>query len=227
MVLVFDLDDTLYSELTYVKSGFWAVAEYLSDSSVLDKNEAFDKLNFFLEKEGRGNVFNSVLESYNLLSKKKVKKCLSVYRTHKPSIKVDNSAVSCLKKFSAYPKYLVTDGNKIVQRNKVEALQIKKYFKKIFLTHNYGVRHSKPSPYCLIKIAEKEKLSEYNQIIFIGDNPNKDFIGIKPLGFKTIRIRQGMFETLTLDKKHEAHIEIKNLSEIDNNLLDKLNSDEC
>ena len=227
MVLVFDLDDTLYRELTYVKSGFWAVAEYLSDSSILDKNEAFDKLNYFLEKEGRGNVFNSVLESYNLLSKRKVKKCLSVYRTHQPSIKVDNSALKCLKRFADYPKYLVTDGNKIVQRNKVEALQIEKYFKKIFLTHNYGLKHSKPSPYCLIKIAEKEKLSEYSQIIYIGDNPNKDFIGIKPLGFKTIRIRQGMFEALTLDKKHEAHIEIKNLSEIDNNLLDKLNSDEC
>lgn len=227
MVLVFDLDDTLYSEVTYVKSGFWAVAEYLSNNFALDQSEVFNKLNFFFKKEGRGKVFNLLLENYNMLSKKKVKKCLSVYRTHKPFIKVDDSAIKCINRFAAYPKYLVTDGNKNVQQNKIEALQIKQYFKKTFLTHNYGVKHSKPSPYCFLKIAEKEKLSEYNQIIYIGDNPNKDFTGIKPLGFKTIRIRQGMFETLTLDKKHEAHIEIKSLSEIDNNLLDKLISDEC
>ena len=32
MIIVFDLDDTLYEEITYVRSGFKAVASYLSQT---------------------------------------------------------------------------------------------------------------------------------------------------------------------------------------------------
>ena len=35
-VVVFDLDDTLYKEVDYVRSGFMAVAQHLGDDSLLD-----------------------------------------------------------------------------------------------------------------------------------------------------------------------------------------------
>ena len=59
-------------------------------------------------------------------------------------------------------------------------------------------------------------------MFYIADNPKKDFIGIKPLGFKTIRIRQGMFKNLEADESQKAHCEIKSLDEIEQTLLNKL-----
>ncbi|MBC8490807.1 MAG: HAD hydrolase-like protein [Bacteroidetes bacterium] len=59
-------------------------------------------------------------------------------------------------------------------------------------------------------------------IVYIGDNPNKDFIGIKPLGFKTIRVLTGNHRFEKLDNMHEAHLSINSLDEIDNQLLRKL-----
>ena len=37
-VIVFDLDDTLYDEIEYVKSGFIQVANYFSYEFEIDKN---------------------------------------------------------------------------------------------------------------------------------------------------------------------------------------------
>ena len=39
MIIVFDLDDTLYEETTYVKGGFTAVANYLFQTYHLDNPE--------------------------------------------------------------------------------------------------------------------------------------------------------------------------------------------
>ncbi len=37
--VVFDMDDTLYDEMTFVQSGFRSVAQYLSTRFNLDKGE--------------------------------------------------------------------------------------------------------------------------------------------------------------------------------------------
>ncbi|WP_214515343.1 hypothetical protein, partial [Mycobacterium tuberculosis] len=42
MIVVFDLDDTLYDELTYVQSGFQAVAGYLRDTYGMPAGKALD-----------------------------------------------------------------------------------------------------------------------------------------------------------------------------------------
>ena len=39
MILVFDLDDTLYSEITYVKSGLKEVSIFLNKDFELDKHK--------------------------------------------------------------------------------------------------------------------------------------------------------------------------------------------
>lgn len=87
------------------------------------------------------------------------------------------------------PLYIVTDGNKIVQNNKIEALNLRKHIKKDFITHRFGKKHSKPSTYCFEKIRKLENVNP-EDIVYIGDNPNKDFVNIKELGFRTIRIKK-------------------------------------
>jgi len=211
-VIVFDLDDTLYDELDFVKSGFNEVSEFLSKKFNIPKNKCYEIMINELQY-GRGEIFDNTLKKYNIFSKKLVKQCISRYRSHKPKIHLFHSAIKCLKKLDIFPLYIVTDGNKIVQKNKVKALKIQKKVKFIFITSNYTLKNAKPSPYCFFKICELEKTSPQN-IIYIGDDPSKDFVKIKQKGFKTIRVLTGKFKNEKYSKQFDADLTIKSLEEL-------------
>jgi putative hydrolase of the HAD superfamily len=217
MILVFDLDDTLYEELTFVRSGFWTVAYHLEANYNIPAEHCYQQMIKKLE-EGRGQVFDDVLKKYAVYSKQAVSRCLSVYRGHKPSIQLDTEAEACLQRFKDYPVYIVTDGNKLVQKRKLEALGLYSRIKFCFRTYQFGVKHSKPSPHCFLNICKREKVSP-NKVAYVGDNPNKDFVGIKPLGFKTIRIVKGPYATLTKPSEFEADYRIHSLDELTEGFL--------
>ncbi|NOU66732.1 HAD-IA family hydrolase [Paenibacillus sp. LMG 31461] len=219
-VLVFDLDDTLYEELTYVRSGFLAVADFVEQQLGINSKEAFD-LMWKALGQGRGHIFDEMLRHFNGYSKKHVHQCVQAYRTHTPEITLDPAAERCLERFKDYPVYIVTDGNKMVQHNKLRALCLYERIQFCFVTHRYGIKHAKPSPYCFEKIAKWEEVKP-EEIVYIGDNPAKDFIGIKALGFRTVRIMQGNHKDVEKEEKYEAHVRISSLDELTSNLLDQL-----
>lgn len=221
MIVVFDMDDTLYDEITYVESGFRTVCDFLHQTFKAPKQKCFELMMKELKKNGRGKIFNVALEKYGILNKTNIRKCVSIYRTHTPDIELNKEAIDCFKRFHDYPKYVVTDGNKIAQGRKVDALGLKQMMKKVFITHQYGLSSSKPSPYCFFKIMEMENSNPQN-IVYIGDNPNKDFVGIKPLGFKTIRIRKGDYMNEKVSLKYDAQISIDSLDELTPSLLNDL-----
>jgi putative hydrolase of the HAD superfamily len=217
MVIVFDLDDTLYDEMTFVHSGLLAVSKYLEKYFMIPVVASQD----FLKKRiiyGREGILDDILRHFNLYNKKNVRKCLSTYRGHKPEIQIYPDAELCLNNLSRYPKYIVTDGNKLVQHNKVLALDLYNKVDFVFITHRYGLKHAKPSPYCFYKICKRERVSP-DQVVYIADNPNKDFVGIKPLGFKTIRVLQGPYKDLKKTPEFEADYNIRSLAELDVELL--------
>lgn len=211
-VIVFDLDDTLYDEIEYVKSGFMAVAEHFYPK---EPNAMFEVMLEILERDGRGRVFDETLARFGVYSKTNVKKALAIYRSHSPKIKLNADAKEMLEyyKMKGTPLYIVTDGNKNVQANKLKALGLDKWIKKAFVTHRYGKIHAKPSPYCFLKIAAFEGVKS-EEILYIADNVNKDFVGIKKLGFRTICIRQGMFKYVQKSKEFLAEKEIDSLTEL-------------
>lgn len=214
MILIFDLDDTLYPELTYVHSGFDAVARFLEKEYRIPPGDSLPVMHRELEQNGRGSVFDIVLEKYNLYSARNVGKCLKAYRFHTPVISLHEDAVEVLERNQASSQYLVTDGNKIVQGKKVAALKLGDVFKKVFITHRFGVDKAKPNPYCFLKISEIERAEPAN-IVYVGDNPRKDFVEIKKLGFRTVRVKRGMFKDLVLSREYEADICVNDLREID------------
>jgi putative hydrolase of the HAD superfamily len=211
MILVFDLDDTLYNEMDFIKSGFNAVSNYLSNTYGLPSTSV-DMFTFFNE-DGRSQIFNKTLKKYNIFSVDKLRKCVSIYRYHKPNIEIYDSAKRCIQRFLSWTKYIVTDGNKLVQANKVNALNIKQFFKHIYITRNYGIDKEKPSPYCFKKIQAKENVQAKN-IVYIGDNSNKDFINLKKIGIRTIRIKQGFYKDVFLTRDHEAEYIISSFDEL-------------
>jgi len=218
MVLVFDLDDTLYEELTFVKSGFKAVAVYLNDQYSIPVETGFE---FMFQKLplGRGRIFDDLLTHHGIYKKDLVRKCVSIYRLHRPEISLYPEADACLERFRDYPLYIVTDGNKLVQEIKIRALGLDKRVKFAYITHRYGIKNAKPSPYCFLKICQREKVTP-KEVVYIADNPYKDFVGIKPLGFKTIRMMTGNYKNEELEKKFEAEYRLNSFSELTENFIE-------
>lgn len=212
-VIVFDLDDTLYDEITYVKSGFRAVAEYFHPQ---EPNAMYALMLEVLERDGRGKVFDNTLAHFGVYSKTNVKKALAIYRSHTPEIELNADAKAILVSYKSknIPLYIVTDGNKNVQAKKLKALGLEMWIKKAFVTHRYGKINAKPSPYCFLKIAQLEGLKS-EEIVYIADNINKDFVSIKKLGFRTICIKQGMFVSAQKPIEFHAERDITSLKELE------------
>jgi putative hydrolase of the HAD superfamily len=221
MVLVFDLDDTLYEEMSYVRSGFQAVGTFMNHRWGVPEGESAKAMGIVLAREGRGRVFDMVLEEYGLRTSVNVRACVSAYRNHDPKIELWAAAKRCLGRFKTTPMYVVTDGNKIVQGRKASALAVDRYVKKVFRTHSYRTMHVKPSPYCFELIAGREGVDP-SEICYVGDDPHKDFVGIKPKGFKTVRVLTGKHSETVLDSAHEAHMTVKCLDELSPILVDEI-----
>ncbi len=214
MILIFDLDDTLYEEITFVRSGFYKVAEYALKEWGIPLNSSIHEMNNILVNKGRGKIFNEWLSTNNKYNKRNLKKCISLYRSHIPDIKVCKSAEYILNKYhKKYSMYIVTDGNKLVQYNKIAALKISQFFNKVFITHRYGLQAAKPSIYCFKKIKNLAKC-DWKDMLYVGDNPNKDFVNLKPLQVKTIRILKGSFSHLRRESKYEADLDIYSLYDL-------------
>lgn len=212
MIIVFDLDETLYNEKDFIIGGFKEVAKYLENNYGLNHQKT---MFFMIEKLKltRNKILDSLLIENKIYSSELRKKCISLYRYHKPNLAIYKDAKKFLKICKETPKYVVTDGNKLVQKNKILSLNLDKYFKKCLITHQYGLKYSKPSTYCFNKICSFENVQP-NDILYVGDNPKKDFVNIKKEGFKTVRLLRGENKNVSLENSFEADKIIKNYEEL-------------
>ena len=191
-VWVFDLDDTLYPEISFVKSGFAAVANFLSPKCNSKVEELEAHLLRILEEQGRGKVFNRLLEERSIRGVA-VPELLKVYRYHLPNIyphTATQDLLSHVLHVTGRKPHLVTDGHRLVQRSKVRALGIGSEFRRCWFTRDFGVKNEKPSPLVFRKIAEVEGVSE-GSLIYVGDDPSKDFLAVNEMGGVTIRVKTG------------------------------------
>jgi putative hydrolase of the HAD superfamily len=209
MILIFDLDDTLYSEESYAVSGYKAVSKYIFLTYGVPENESLDILLKALENGQRTDAFQILLASKEL-PRDALSRCIASYRKHVPEIHLNIEAKRVLAKYSGIHKYLVTDGNKIVQSNKVRALKLDQIMERCFITHAYGLNASKPSTYCFQKIKEIEGV-DWADLVYVGDDPRKDFVNLKPLGVTTIRVLTGRHAQLNVPEKFDAEYRISSI----------------
>lgn len=214
MVIIFDLDDTLYPEAQFVNSGLNAVALFGEEIFGWPAKESLLFMTHTLKNEGRDFIFNKWLSHHNSLTKTLLKKCVSVYRTHVPNISLDSDIKNLIRKYSEqYPIYLVTDGNKVVQYNKVCSLDILPFFKGLYITHRFGIKNAKPSLHCFDLIRKRED-SDWRSLIYIGDNPLKDFVNLNLMGSLTIRVLTGMHKDMNAPSNYEGKIKISSLLDL-------------
>jgi putative hydrolase of the HAD superfamily len=213
MIPIFDLDDTLYPENTFVESGFRAVADMLAINFGWDRQHSFDRMMVTLQHRGRGAVFDELLRSHDAYTVRQVQHCVQAYRQHQPEISLFAAAKAFLEENRGRKMYLVTDGNKCVQANKVKSLQLGDYFKKIFITHRYGVLKAKPSVYCFDLIRNIEGC-KWNEMAYIGDNPAKDFVNLNLKGVFTVRVLTGEHANVVAKPGFDANTCIEGLENL-------------
>ena len=124
MIIIFDLDDTLYPELTYVHSGFRAVAKAATARFGGDPKQAFALMLDSLDKSGRGRQFNDLAAGLGVSGKAAVQWMVKIYHHHIPDIVLPASSDKVLHALDSNPLYLVTDGHKVVQSRKISALNL-------------------------------------------------------------------------------------------------------
>lgn len=176
-VYIFDLDDTLYKEIDFLKSAYKEIAEMIGHP------EAFD---FMLDSYLYGeNAFNSVIEKYHLLFS--VDQLLEIYRKHKPDISLDKDTIATLDALKARGVILclLTDGRSVTQRNKIEALGLYRWIAKENILISEEFSHGKPSIECYQYFLDRYPNAEFTAV---GDNPAKDFLTPNQLGWATICI---------------------------------------
>lgn len=197
--VVFDLDDTLYDEIEYCKSGFLAAAKFISNWPGSPTSE---QINNTLWKQftagNRTKTFNAALDELKIpYNENLIIEMVKIYRSHKPDIKLPQDSREALNRLGKkYTLGLLTDGFLPAQKLKTQALDIEKYFKSIIYTEELGRDCWKPSPAGFIKIMDNLDAKPENTV-YIADNEEKDFIAPNQLGILTIQlIRPARLHTL-------------------------------
>ena len=186
----FDLDDTLYEELAFVRSGFGAVADFVASRGAIEASEAREVMEKTLAEQGRGKVFDVLIEGAGLQGVVAPLTLVHIYRTHAPSIELQEDAVVVLSELRSRGALLgvITDGMGSVQRRKLEALDVDRYVDLSLATDELGSHCWKPSPEGFRVACERLEVAPQN-CCYVGDNPRKDFEGANQLGITTIRLQ--------------------------------------
>ena len=176
--VIFDLDDTLYSEKEYVRSGYRVVSDYLGGgfegklwSSFEAGKPAIDELLRELEREDEKA------------------ECLNIYRSHKPIIHLYPGVADMLQelKNKGIKVGIITDGRPESQRNKIEALGLKDM--EIIVTDELGgTQFRKPCDIAFRIMAARWRMNPAD-IVYVGDNPVKDFQAPQQLGMSSVWFR--------------------------------------
>ncbi len=187
--VIFDLDDTLYGEKQYIKSGFDAVAKYLN------KDAAADKLWYnFEQKKAAIDVY---LEEIEQMDKKA--ECLRVYREHIPNISLYEGVKDLIDELKKreIKVGIITDGRPIGQRNKLLALGLNDMVDDIIVTDELGGEQFRKPCDISFRIIQRKWRIPFEHIMYIGDNLSKDFQAPKQLGmqWKLVDNGEGLYKT--------------------------------
>ena len=179
--VIFDLDDTLYSEKEYVKSGYNKIAEVLPQ--VENTAERLWKL-----FEAGKPAIDELLKEEGLLTDAVKQECLRAYRYQFPEIHLYTGVSQMLEEFRLQGLKLgiITDGRPEGQRAKVAALGLEALVDYIIVTDEFGgPEFRKPNPLAFETMKKKLDV-EYSKMCYVGDNIKKDFIAPEKLGMKSI-----------------------------------------
>ncbi len=178
---IFDLDDTLFREIDFLRSAYRQIAKMISEE---DAHNIYEEM-FGLYKK-KENVFEWVLSKYgNKIPEMTKETLLDTYRNHLPEINLSEDIRLFLDRVHSEGAGmgLITDGRSVTQRNKLKALQVLDYFDDLIISEEFGTE--KPNPANFLYFEEKYPGKKF---YFFGDNTIKDFVMPEKLGWTSICI---------------------------------------
>ena len=182
--IIFDLDDTLYGEKEYVRSGYHAIAEALPQVEQMEEKlwKAFEQ---------NKPAIDEVLVSEGIYTEELKQKCLSVYRFHQPDIHLYEGVkdLLCQLRADGYKVGIITDGRPKGQRAKIKALGLDEFVDHIIVTDELGsVEYRKPNQTAFVRMQELLHVP-FEEMCYVGDNNKKDFVAPEMLGMRCIWFR--------------------------------------
>ncbi len=186
--VVFDLDDTLYAERDYVRSGYRAVARRLRQT--LARDDAFDDWLWRRFEAGQaGGAFDALNEHFQLgLDARAITELVGAYRNHKPDIHPRPGAVELLGRLRSRCRLgLLSDGFLPAQHLKLDALGLAPMLDAVVMTEEMGRQCWKPAPDGFEAIRAMLGVP-HESCVYVGDNPAKDFVAPNRLGWRSVQL---------------------------------------
>lgn len=191
--ILFDLDDTLYDELSYVKSGMTAVAGEIAALAKIPQQTVIELLLELLAEGGRERIFDRALAALDIDQEQdSIDRLVASYRAHHPTLQFYPGVRAMLGRLRRnYRLAVVTDGLAQMQRAKVAALGLSDIVDVIVYTWELGSPKPAPQGY----LAALDRLgTDAGQGLIVGDNPAHDLLAAAALGMPAIRVRTGRFK---------------------------------
>lgn len=183
LCVVFDLDDTLYKEKDFVRSGYAAVAEYIAGRAACDAARLIQVMN------EADNAFDALLSLKELKNFDiTISDILTIYRSHMPSLtlpKESRDVLDCLHNLNIGIA-VITDGRHLTQWNKIKSLEIDRIVESRLIIVSEDIGADKTTVIPFKTVMNRYPASTY---IYIGDNPTKDFRCAKELGWLTVMLK--------------------------------------
>lgn len=186
-VICLDLDDTLYNEIDYLKSAYREIVDF-AYAKTKDESSAPDELwqEMVAVYERGENAFTWLNDTLHIQIPVAV--YLNLYRNHMPVLSLQPNIQTKLQEWTELSHILgiISDGRVIQQSNKISALGLLQWIapENIIISESFGSEKPNEKNYSFFM----NKFSNAEQFVYIGDNPQKDFLAPNRLGWKTIGI---------------------------------------
>ncbi|TPW29018.1 HAD family hydrolase [Pararhizobium mangrovi] len=221
MVIAFDLDDTLYLERDFAFSGFKAGEAFLFRR--LGVGGLAAHCEHLFDCADRSRIFDVALVRLGLPADPELVAALvNVYRTHAPAISLAPDARRFFQ--NRHPRLrtaLITDGPATTQAAKIDRLGLDGIIDRIILTDLLGPGREKPHP-AAYALVEEWAGPGAGRLVYVADNPLKDFVTAKARGWWTIGIeRRGRVHMVEPpDTAHAPHSFIQDLDDLNHAIGD-------
>jgi putative hydrolase of the HAD superfamily len=212
--ILLDLDDTLYDEASYMRSGFAAVAAAIAGMSGYASSSVLAVLLDVERRDGRGHVFDSALAAFGMAAEPEfVQHLVTLYRSHRPRIALHPGARDLLARLRERScTAIVTDGLPMMQRRKTEALDLEGAVDAV--VYSWELQAPKPAPESFLHALTRIGASPAEAVV-VGDNPYHDMVAAHAIGAKSIRVRSGRFASMAAPPGGEPDLEIAEIGALE------------
>ena len=208
--IVFDLDDTLYKEIDFVKSAYIYVCKYIRSRFGID---FFSQIQECIDNGI--NFYDYIISKLHHKHNFSIEKYLELYRFHYPKLSLSTDTTEFLNNISdrKIGFSIITDGRSISQNNKIKALGLSHLAQNIIISEETGYKKPHVNNFKII-----EKVYPDKKFLYIADNTSKDFLAPNTLKWDTVCL---------LDNGQNIHkqnfdLQIKYLPKIKINYLKEL-----